>query len=380
MKIIEHPEMVFVGMKYVSKNEKRYIVTHHPEAIKYSPRQIHAQHTAQKWGGAGYHFYIRKDGSVHRLRPTLAVGAHCPKKNKDGIGVSWEGNWHVEKEMSKVQFEAGVELYRYLMKEYNIPIDRIGKHGDFRATNCPGKYFPWANLLQRLKGQKAEEPVQKTKSLTLIQGQTGITREQAIIHINAVNNDCKINCKLSELIDYYFLHCAAYNIRAEIAIAQMLLETSYLRFGGIVQPHQNNFAGIGALDGNKEGNAASFKSVSEGVLAQIQHLYAYSSVGAVPGREIVDPRFGLVQRGSAPYVEYLSIPRNPAGTGWASDKYYAEKIKNITHKIDAVKVQREHWGAGYVKKLQERGLISEFHNPDEKISWAELGVILERLK
>ena len=382
MKIIEHPELKFRPMNYVKKDEKKYIVTHHPEAKKYSPAQIHNQHLGQGWSGAGYHFYVRKDGTVHRLRPTLAVGCHCPTKNRDGIGVSWEGNYQVETVMPKEQFHAGVELYKYLMKEYNIPLSRVGRHCDYRSTNCPGKNFPWTSLVNALKtGQTSQKPQtqNKTTPQTSICGVAGVTREQVIQHINTVNSDCKITCSLAEFIDYYFDSCKKYGIKTEIAVAQMLLETNYLRFGGIVQSIQNNFAGIGALDGNGKGQAATFKSAKIGVLAHVQHLFAYASVNPLPAREIVDPRFGLVARGSAPFTEYLSIPHNPSGGGWASDKDYAIKIKAITHKMDAVKIQKEHWGAKYVKELQKRNLLSEWHNPDDKVTWAELGVIVSKL-
>lgn len=375
MKIIEHPELKFRPMNYVKKEEKKYIVTHHPEAKKYSPAQIHNQHLGQNWSGAGYNFYIRKDGTVHRLRPTLAVGCHCPGHNRDGIGVCWEGNYQIETVMPHVQFQAGVELYKYLMKEYSIPLGKVIRHCDARPTNCPGKNFPWKSLISALSGQKKTEI--PSEVLTPICGKIGVTKEQVIQHINGINKDCKIGCKLSEWVDFYFEFCGKYNIKAEIAIAQALFETNYLRFGNIVQPHQNNYAGLGALDKNAKGQAASFASPGEGVMAHVQHLVAYATTAYV--ESIVDPRFGLVNRGSAPYLEYLSIPRNPRGVGWASDKDYAIKIKSIIHKINGTKVQKEHWGTPFIKELQNKEIISEWHDPDSTVTWAELSAVLAKV-
>ena len=51
-------------------------------------------------------------------------------------------------------------------------------------------------------------------------------------------------------------------------------------------------------------------------------------------KECVDPRFDLVSRGCAPYVEYLGIQENPKGKGWASGAGYGEKILKI---LDAIK-------------------------------------------
>ncbi|WP_223700663.1 N-acetylmuramoyl-L-alanine amidase [Sutcliffiella deserti] len=90
-----------------------------------------------------------------------------------------------------------------------------------------------------------------------------------------------------------------YGIRGDVAFAQAIHETNYFRFTGIVKPEQNNYAGIGATGGDVTG--ASFATPEEGVLAHIQHLYAYASRDPLPDKyPKVDPRFDLVTRGSAP--------------------------------------------------------------------------------
>ena len=81
-------------------------------------------------------------------------------------------------------------------------------------------------------------------------------------------------------------------------------------------PTQNNYAGIGALNGNAKGQAATFPDPRTGVRAQIQHLKAYASKAALVNG-CVDPRFSLVTRGSAQYVEWLGASDNPNGKGWA---------------------------------------------------------------
>ncbi|MYL19525.1 sporulation protein [Halobacillus litoralis] len=101
-----------------------------------------------------------------------------------------------------------------------------------------------------------------------------------------------------ELGKYYVRYGNLYGIRGDIAFAQAVHETNYFRFTGDVQREQNNFAGIGAVGGGAAG--ASFSTPEEGVHAQIQHLFAYASTDAIPqGLTEVDPRFGLVTRGSA---------------------------------------------------------------------------------
>ena len=75
-------------------------------------------------------------------------------------------------------------------------------------------------------------------------------------------------------------------------------ETDYLRFTGIVNREQNNFGGLGATGEDNPG--VSFDTPEEGVLAHIQHLYAYASTETLPNDyPLIDPRFYLVTRGSA---------------------------------------------------------------------------------
>lgn len=108
-------------------------------------------------------------------------------------------------------------------------------------------------------------------------------------------------------------------VRPEVLAAQVGNETGWLRFGGIVNADQCNFGGIGALDGNENGNAATFPNVQTGLLAQAQHLKAYASKAAL-NQSCVDPRFHLVTRGNCPYVEDL-------GNGnWASSKLYGRDL------------------------------------------------------
>lgn len=108
-----------------------------------------------------------------------------------------------------------------------------------------------------------------------------------------------INPVAVELGSFYQSLGEYYGIRGDIAFAQAMHETNYFRFTGVVQPEQNNFAGIGATGGDIRG--ARFATPKDGVLAHLQHLYAYATTEPLPDRyPLVDPRFQLVDRGSAP--------------------------------------------------------------------------------
>ena len=112
-------------------------------------------------------------------------------------------------------------------------------------------------------------------------------------------------------------------VRAEVLFCQAMKETGWLQFGGAVQPNQCNFGGLGATGGGVQG--ATFPNVQTGLLAQAQHLKAYASTETL-NNPCVDPRFNLVTRGTAPYVEWLGQQENPAGFGWATSKNYGYDI------------------------------------------------------
>ena len=132
----------------------------------------------------------------------------------------------------------------------------------------------------------------------------------------------------------YIEECKTEGVRAEVAFAQAMVETGYLSFGGDVDISQYNFAGMGATGNGVKGN--SFSTVRIGIRAQVQHLKCYASTEKLNGN-CVDPRWGEWLRGKAPYVEWLSIPNNPYGTGWASSATYANSIKSIMESINKCK-------------------------------------------
>lgn len=145
---------------------------------------------------------------------------------------------------------------------------------------------------------------------------------------------------IEDFCQIYLEECEIEGVKAEVAFCQAMLETGFLRYGGQVDISQFNFAGLGATDGGAAG--ASFADVRTGVRAQVQHLKAYACNEAL-AQTCVDPRFSLVKRGTAPFVEWLGIQENPntvwatqedgtqvisIGRGWASSKNYGYTIKS----------------------------------------------------
>ena len=135
---------------------------------------------------------------------------------------------------------------------------------------------------------------------------------------------------LEKFCQIYVEEANAEGINGAIAFTQAMKETAWLKFGGDVKIEQNNFAGLGTTGGGVAG--ASFTTVREGIRAQIQHLKAYGSKDALKN-ECVDPRFSLVTRGSAPYVEWLGQKENPNGFGWATSEGYGIDIEKMVKNL-----------------------------------------------
>jgi len=132
--------------------------------------------------------------------------------------------------------------------------------------------------------------------------------------------------KVERLAEYYVKESAAEGINADVAFAQMCLETGFLRFGGLVTADMNNFCGLGAI--NAENPGVAFPDEQTGVRAHIQHLKAYASAEPL-NLPSVDPRYRYVNpKGKAPHIYNL------AGT-WASDPAYGHKIDQLLRRMYA---------------------------------------------
>lgn len=132
---------------------------------------------------------------------------------------------------------------------------------------------------------------------------------------------------INQFAQIFYEEATAEGVRAEVAFTQCMKETGFLKYGGDVLPNQYNFAGIGATGAV---HGASFSNVRMGIRAQIQHLKAYGSISPLTN-QCVDPRFNLVKRGSAQYVEWLGTKENPNGYGWATSKSYGHDIVSMVN-------------------------------------------------
>ena len=107
-----------------------------------SPEDLDLIHRRRGFNGTGYHYYIRKDGSVHPARPLERVGAHAKGFNANSIGICYEGGLDEEGRPADTRTQAQrfalLDLLTILKHQY--PEAQIAGHYQLSATihkACP---------------------------------------------------------------------------------------------------------------------------------------------------------------------------------------------------------------------------------------------------
>ena len=354
------------------------------------------QYTRATWPNANMndarvHYYVDDINAWQNLEDT-EVGWHAGDGSGPGNGTTISIEIIMDGSGSKEDLGAeanGVILAALLLKKYDLTVEQLYTHNHWMGhpdaivqgarKNCPLYILPhWeqfkakvAAKLAELNGAGTDAPTEEAK--TAIMGEIQATAQQMALYCRSKNAEPKItSCSLEELAEMYLEEGRAEGVRGDVAWAQSLHETGFFKFSGIVQPGQNNFAGIGALNGNAEGQTATFPDPRTGVRAQIQHLKAYASKEPLVNT-CVDPRFSLVTRGSAEFVEWLGASDNPQGKGWAvPGKGYGASVVKLLGAVMAQETpqspaeppepdplaQFPEWQREGLERLVEAGIIN----------------------
>lgn len=312
-------------------------------------------------------FIDGNDGTVYQTLPWNHRGWHC------GSGGNGSGNnTHIGVEMcepscirytggssftcsdmaaaravAKRTYGAAVELFAFLCGKYGlnpmadgVVISHREGHGRGIASNHGDPEHFWNGLSMGYSMNGFRLAVREAMDRfgygsvaagggTDIMGKAVASVEQMRGYLRSVN--ASVAPAVLDMVPLYLSEGAAEGVRGDIAFAQSCLETGNFGFSGsAVSLDQNNFCGMGVISNGMKGN--SFGSPLLGIRAQVQHLKAYACMEALVNA-CVDPRFKYVERGSAPYVEWLGMRENPHGKGWAAGAGYGGKILSILNKI-----------------------------------------------
>ncbi|MBQ8682266.1 MAG: N-acetylmuramoyl-L-alanine amidase [Selenomonadales bacterium] len=119
------------------------IVIHHtgnPTDTDWDAKTINNTHQNKGWVCIGYHYVVRKDGSIEEGRPHWVKGSHALNHNWDSIGIHVSGNFEIA-EPTPEQIESLAMLIGTVCHDYGIPINEetVVAHRDLMATACCGE-------------------------------------------------------------------------------------------------------------------------------------------------------------------------------------------------------------------------------------------------
>ena len=90
--------------------------------------------------GCGYHFVVRRDGSIETGRPLERLGAHCLKHNTHSIGMCYEGGLDMTGKPADTRTEAQKTSMRELLEQLHAQFPKavIVGHNVFNPMKaCP---------------------------------------------------------------------------------------------------------------------------------------------------------------------------------------------------------------------------------------------------
>lgn len=242
-------------------------------------------------------FYLNADGSLYT--GWLYVGGAWYYLASDGV---METGW----------LEIGADRY-YLSASGAMVTGWAIVDGAPCYFDASGRFVPDAiESLESVMGAPSASKAALVDSMVAAYGRSGATYPAGDLGRGGATT-------LRDFCSTLYDQALSEGVRPEVLFCQVMKETGWLRFGGDVKIDQFNFGGLGATGGGVAGER--FSNVAQGLLAQTQHLKAYGS-NAPLAQPCVDGRFSYVKRNTAPYVEWLGIPDNPYGGGWAAAKGY----------------------------------------------------------
>ena len=134
------------GKMMMNADSVRYLVLH-CSATKcnkdYRVEQLRRDHRSRGFYDVGYHFYVRKDGTMTQHRFLLEVGAHARPYNRCSIGICYEGGLdelgRPANTLTAAQKQRIADLLTILHRLF--PKAKVVGHRDLPGTTpkaCPG--------------------------------------------------------------------------------------------------------------------------------------------------------------------------------------------------------------------------------------------------
>lgn len=111
----------------------------------FTENDLEVCHRHRGFNGAGYHFYIRKNGDIKNTRPLEKPGAHALGYNAHSIGICYEGGLDVRYRPADTRTEWQKHSLRVLIRTLlmDYPGCRVCGHRDLSPDrNGDGRISP----------------------------------------------------------------------------------------------------------------------------------------------------------------------------------------------------------------------------------------------
>ena len=107
-----------------------------------SAAQIDSWHRKERhWKlGIGYHYVVRRDGTIEPGRPEEQIGAHCLNHNAHSIGFCYEGGLDIRGQPADTRTAEQKQAMRQLLEELHGRYPRaliVGHHDLDPGKDCP---------------------------------------------------------------------------------------------------------------------------------------------------------------------------------------------------------------------------------------------------
>lgn len=166
-------------MTYKPDSDVAFLVVHYsatPIERDYTSEDIDQMHRARGFREIGYHYFIRKDGTVETGRDLsepgrFEVGAHSKGNNSVSIGICYEGGVRASApnvgfdSRTRAQLVSMEALILSLLERFPDAVVRGHRDMPGAATQCPGFDAGawWDSVMRRRQEAVEAKPVQVSK-------------------------------------------------------------------------------------------------------------------------------------------------------------------------------------------------------------------------
>ncbi|WP_165312529.1 N-acetylmuramoyl-L-alanine amidase [Vibrio ziniensis] len=113
-----------------------------PHSMDIGCSEIRRWHLQRGWQDIGYHYVIRRNGTIEQGRPLLQQGAHVTGNNKGNIGICLVGGCDNKQKpqdnFTLAQRKSLFTLIEQLQQQYNIDDKHVTAHSQWNSSKaCP---------------------------------------------------------------------------------------------------------------------------------------------------------------------------------------------------------------------------------------------------